>query len=402
MPYIGAFGRGLAKGAHDQRVGWQQLVDHLEQQPEASYNFAVFGGFIEEADSVDTALAQELLDQCAQHPELRKVLVGLHPRREFTETDFDRCMALLDDPDTHPRIYESILWRDTHTNLPRGRILDLAQRLLSKLDGDNVVLRALSMKLRGNEKAVDTLGSDLRRVGLESAIQRLQREYKDPGGSLDFDMERVVSAALRFDGNEDKKVEWLDAIFKVVDENYGYINEFENAIETTVAVMPEAFLNRVFGADEEELSWRIFFIRHGGLRRSPLAKIDEDILIEWCQTRNDPQVWASVASGIKIWSKVGDQSVVKMSETAIRLLEAAPKPEAILEAFAERVAPSSWSGSRASVMQPRANAIGELVEHESAEIAMAAKAVASRVAKWIEREKVDEQREDEEREQRFE
>lgn len=402
MPYRAAFGRGLAKRAHDLQVSWQQLVDQLQKQPESSKNFAVFGGYIEEVDSISPALAQELLDQCAQHAELQDVLVALHPRREFTETDLDRCMVLLDDSDICPEIYGSILWRDEYAKLPVGRVLDLAQRLLTKLNGDDVVLDALSMKLHGEEGAVDTLGSDLRLVGLSAAIQRLKRDHSDPGGSIDYDMERVVGAALRFDGNDTEKLEWLDTIFAVVDEHYGYTDAFESAIVTTAAMMPEAFLNRVFDCTEEEQSRRRIFIRHGGSHRSPLANINVDVLIGWCSARQDPSVWASVAVGINPWSEDGEQAAVKLSEAAIKFLEASPEPGAVLEAYSNRVIPSFFSGSRANAMQDGADAIGGLRGYERAEIAVAAKSVFEKLVKSIEREKMREQQKDEEREQRFE
>jgi hypothetical protein len=402
MPYRAAFGIGLAKGAHDLRISWQQLVDQLEQQPENNKTFAVFRGFIEEADSVDQALAQELLDQCALHSELKCELVGLHPQRGFTETDLDRCMSLLDDPRTSPWMFEPILWRDEYVHLPGDRVLDLAQRLLSQPNGDEVVLKALSMKLHGKEGDIDTLGSDLRLVGLRAAIQRLQRDQSDPGGSMDHSMKRVVSGALRFDGNEAEKLEWLDTIFAVVDEHYGSIHAFGKAIETTVALMPEAFLNRVFEGTEEEQYRRKIFIRHGGSRRSPLVKIDVDVLIEWCRVSSDLCVWAPIAAGISLWAKDGDQRTVTLSESAIRLLEASPEPGAVLEAFADRVAPSTWSGSRVAVMQSRADTIGGLLEHESVDIAAAAKSVSAKLEECIEREKVREQREAEESEQKFE
>ncbi|WP_047882460.1 hypothetical protein [Pseudomonas sp. ARP3] len=402
MPYRAPFGRGLAMGAHDLRVGWQQLVAQLERQPEAHKNFAIVGGFIQQADSVDPALAQELLDQCLQHPEFRHVLVSLHPRREFTEADLDRCMVCLDDPDIDASMYGPILWRDEFANLPGSRVLNLAQRLLGKPNGDDVVLDALSMKLHDKERGVDTLGSDLRLVGLRAAIRRLQRDHSDPSGSMDHDMERVVCVGLSFNGNEAEKLEWLDTIFSVVDERHGYIHAFENAIGTTAALMPEVFLNRVFEGSEEEQHGRLFFIRHGGLRRSPLARIDVGVLIEWCRANKDARVWGYIAAGIRIWSKIEGQELITMSESAIALLEASPEPEAVLDAFAERVTPSSWSGSRADLMQPRADAIGELVEHKCVGIAVAAKSVSAKLAKWIEREKVRELRRDGDREQRFE
>jgi hypothetical protein len=53
-------------------------------------------------------------------------------------------------------------------------------------------------------------------------------------------------------------------------------------------------------------------------------------------------------------------------------------------------------------MQPRADAIAELTQHEREEIALAAKSVSDRLAMEIERERVRDRHRDEEREQRFE
>lgn len=402
MPDRFSFGRGFAKGGHHLRVVWQQLIRQLELHPQTSKSFEIFGGFLMEADSIDPALTQDLLDCCAQHPELRHVLVALHPRREFTETDLNRCTSLLNDPDIRAEMYGPVLWRDEYASLPEGRVLDLARQLLSKPSGDDVVLSALSMKLHGENEDMDTLGSQFRCVGLKAAIQRLRRDQNDLGGSMDHAMECVISAALRFDGNQAEKLEWLNAIFAVVDEHYGYFGAFQSAIETTAALDPRTFLERVFDGTEEEQERRLCFVRHGGLHRSPLTKINVEDLIGWCCSRNDSSGWTSIASGINLWSSDGDVGAVTMSLEAMRLLEASPETDAVLRAFAERVTPSSWSGSRASVMQSRADAIGGLVAHERVDISVAAKTISAELAKWIESEKAREQREDEGREQRFE
>lgn len=403
MPYRVTFGMGLAKGCHDLRAIWQQLINQLEQQTKGGKDFAVFAGFIEQVHSDEPALAQELLDQCAQHSQLRNVLVGLHPLRKFTETDLDRCVALLDDPVIYPRMYGPILWRDEYAHLSECRVLDLAQRLLCQPNGDDVVLEALSMKLPDRDEAADTLGSALRRIGLKAAIQRLQGDHRDAGGSTDYSMERVVSSALRFDGNEAEKLEWLDTIVAVIDEHHGFVHAFESAIATTMELMPEAFLSHIFKGTETEQRRRLFFLQDEDVRQSPLSKTNVDVLIGWCKARSDNDVWESIAAGIDLWYANDNQmGVVTISERAIRLLEASPEPEAILKAFAERVTPSSWSGSRADVMQPRADAIGRLVEHERSEISQAARSISTDLDKLIKSEREREQREDEEREQRFE
>lgn len=401
MPYRAAFGKGLAKGATDLQIAWQQLIEQLDEHPEVYKDFTVFGGFIEETDYIDSIVAQKLLDQCSQHPELRHVLVGLHPRREFTEIDLDRCMAILDDPDIRPGMYGRILWGREYANLPGGRVLELAQRLLSKPKGDDVVLDALSMELHDQEESVDTLGSNLRLIGLRAAIQRLQRNQSDPGGSTDYSMSRVIDAALRFDGNEIEKIEWVDTIFSVFDDYHDCIYSFENSIETTAVLMPEAFLNRVFKGTEEQHQ-RLYFICSHGLHQSPIKKIGVGFLIEWCRAKNDSSVWPSVATAISLWSKDEELEIITMLDSAIMFLEASPEPEAVLEVFAERVTQSSLSDSRVNVMQPRMEAIGTLVKHERADLSEAARSVCAKLIKRIERERACEQREDMEREQRFE
>lgn len=402
MPYRVEFGKGLANGAPDLRIYWQQLIIQLDLQHKSQSDVSVIRGFIEETHSIYSALAQELLDQCAQHSELRFELVNLHPWQEFTEIDLDRCMSLLDDSDIRPHMYGAILWGEQFSNLPESRVLELAQRLLSKPNGDEVVLEALSMKLSDKGDATDTLGLALRRIGLSAAIQRFRRDHNDLGGYLDYAMERVIDATLRFDDNEAEKLEWLSTIFAVVDEHFGYIYSFEDAIGITAAWMPKEFLSRIFDGTEDQQQRRLHFINYDDSHQSPIAKIDVDLLIEWCGTNKDPQVWASVASGINLWSKDGEQSPLCLQGDALRFLEASPEPRAVLEIFAEHVAPSSWSGSRANVMQPRVEAIGQLVTHERADISKSARAVYEKLTNWVEKEKERERLEDEALEQRFE
>jgi len=403
MPYRKAFGIGIAKGCYIYREGWHDLLEHFTRSSGSNHDFGVIGGFIEEVATNDNELSRELLDECAEHSELRTVLVGLHPWGDFTEADLDRCMALLDNEEIRTWMFGPILWQDNYAHLPSERLLELAQKLLAKSDGDDTLLDALSMKLHGKDPADDTLGPELRKLGLEAATKSLLADHSDPGGSKEYRMEKVIKAALTFDGNDAEKTEWVDTVFSVVDERYGYIHSFEKAIETTAGLMPKAFLDRVFQGAEDQQNRRTFFIRHGGIRRCPLSKIDVADLIGWCQQRNEADVWGLVASGIRLWGKGdGNRDGSSITSSAVEFLEAAPEPEPVLHAYADRVTPSSWSGSRADIMQPRANAIAKLTQHEREEIAQAAKSVSARLAMEIERERVRDSQRDEEREQRFE
>ena len=400
MPYRKSFGRGLAKGARDLRIDWNNLIFWLDRSSGSIENISVIKGFMDEVAYSDPGLSRELIDECAAHPKLRHYLVDLYPWKDFSEADLDRCMVFLDDDETPAQMFGPILWKEEYALLPSERLIDLAKRVLTKPDGSNVLLEALSMKLHGKDPSQDTLGHKLRRLGLQAATQSFRKNHGDPGGNTGFHMIEVIGSALRFDGNELEKEQWINVIFSFVNE--GYIYSFEEAIETTAALMPDAFLNRVVEGDEDQQTRRSFFLHRGGLRQGPLAKVKLRDLIDWCLKRAQAGDWGLVASGIPLWENNDNDEGIAITHSAIEFLEAAPEPEIVLQTYANRVTPSSWSGNRANITQPRADAIKKLTQHERIDVANAAKMVSERLKREIEQIRVHEQREDIEREQRFE
>lgn len=402
MSLIQMFGYGLVQGASDIRKCWGALLDYLDVVEPELGNYAVFVGFIEAVDSTDREEAQEFLNQCAQHKALRRVLVLLHPAHSFTEKDLDRCVSVLECPDVNLRLYESLLWRNEYSGLPIPRINDLAWKIFKLPTGDEVLLKALNMKLHPAGLNNDVLGPEYRKIGLKVAIQRFLRGNGDIGGSIDYVMEKIICSCLRFDGNESLKLEWLDTIFKVVDRRYGYVSGFDRTIETSIALMPREFLDRVFDPQEKKRELRLFFIQKSGNDRSPLAKVDVTDLIQWCRLRRDNSVWEKLAHGLNHWSSDTDSKVISVSRIALQFLEAAPDPESILEVFAENVVPRSYWGSRAEAMKPRADAIANLIHHDRPDIASVAERVYEELLEEIESRRRREQQSDEASEQRFE
>ncbi|MCH1919041.1 hypothetical protein L9G15_06285 [Shewanella sp. A3A] len=401
MPYRAMFGKGLARGTNNLNAMWNSLLNELHTIDPHSWNYAVFGGFIEETANIDVELAQQFLGQSSQHPQLRHVIVNLHPWGKFTETDLARCIAVLDQADVSPQMYGDILWQSEYANLPQTPIIDLAYRLLTMPEGDDVVLNALGMKLDGNNQSIDMLGCELRRVGLCAAAKRIKPQQINRGMNSDHFMERVIHAALVFDGNESEKLAWLDAIFSVADSNFGFVFEFEHAVETTAALMPEAFLNRVFDGVSEELHRARMTLLIGEDDRSfsPIMSIPDTVLLNWCRARNDSDIWLTIASAIQFWSKDDEAQCFVMSKLALRFLDAAPEPEKVIEAFAKRI---SRSGIRADVMQHRTDAIKCLETHENQVIATAAKSAVDVLLRQVAEEKAYEQQRESQRELRFE
>lgn len=305
-------------------------------------------------------------------------------------------------PDVSGWMFGNLIWKEVYSSLPEPRRYDLALRPLQKPNRDEFLLDVLSMKLHGEESSNDFLGVEYRRIGLVAAAARLLRNKEDPAGSTDPRMKLVVGAALSFTGNEEEKEAWVNAIFSAVDEGYGYIHTLNGAIQATAEKLPGVFLDRVFSVGVETQERRRFFIEWGGMGRLPLGKVGIDILIDWCRKRAIPDAWPVVAASIQQWAVRKNGEPAELSEAALKFVEAAPDPYAVVSAFAMKIEPRVSSGDRSGVMHDRLNAINALSNHPRNDISAAAILVVKEASGWIEAERRRESRRDEEREQRFE
>lgn len=401
MLYYDAFGKGLAKGTTDIKATWDELVEVLQRWGQPKCNCSVMAGYIELTNQLDRELAQSLLDTCLVNPILRSAIVSLHPYQDFSEADLDRCMQALDHPSVAGFDYGALLWRPEYSALPSEKLLQLANTLLNKPDGENVVLGALAMKLFGKDKAIDSLGLDLRRLGLIATIKQFERDQND-NSNIDYHMAKVLKSCLTHDGNDDKKASWLDVVFATVDSRCGHTSSYDNAIKVTVATSTEQFLERIFQGDERQRRFRIYFLKHNSNRRSILETADIHRVVEWCKSNTDLSIWEAVASALPVFVAPGDDNIVKLSDKCVQLLEASKNPEQVLNGFASRITPNAWGGSRAEIMERNTNALAALFDHADQEISEAAKNVVGHARIRVTAERDRERQEDETKEQTFE
>ena len=126
----------------------------------------------------------------------------------------------------------------------------------------------------------------------------------------------------------------------------------------------------------------------------------DDEILNWCAEGGQPR-YVAIAEAIS-YSHVSKDTPLVWRPIALKLLDAAPDPLAVLGVFIERFSPRSWSGSRAAIMEARARLLDALDNHSNAAIAALAsqkrpefQAEVARVRDW-------ETKYDRERDERFE
>jgi hypothetical protein len=135
-------------------------------------------------------------------------------------------------------------------------------------------------------------------------------------------------------------------------------------------------------------------------RKNPLDAVPDHELLSWCADGGQPR-YVTIAEAISFFRAEKD-SPPGWTPIALKLLDAAPDPLAVLSVFIERFSPRSWSGSRAAIMESRARLLDELDNHPNPALAALAaqkrpglRAAIAQTREW-------ENKHDRERDERFE
>lgn len=167
-----------------------------------------------------------------------------------------------------------------------------------------------------------------------------------------------------------------------------------------LSVQPLAALDALCGGDQKELDLGIRILRDVDSRRHPLGAVSDEGLLSWCD--QEAQIrYPAMARVVTISSRTGENAPPRWTSIALRFLEKAPDPGAILRQFALHFLPSSgWSGSPASTLESNATLLDQLGEYpDLAEVVAQQK---EQTRKWIEEERRRETASDRQRDERFE
>ena len=137
-------------------------------------------------------------------------------------------------------------------------------------------------------------------------------------------------------------------------------------------------------------------------RSGPLSQVPADALIQWC--KQNPDRWSRVAPHIWPFARGFDEEgeAGRISPLAFAFLKAAPRPEEVVEAYCQHIAPMIWSDSRANIMERRLGAIKSLQDDLELMVGDTISRLSSGIQAIIDRMRQAEHEEERERDQRFE
>lgn len=387
-------GAGLAQGAGAPVEVWVVLRDLHLIDPSRTRQTSVLSGFIQQLDISNSAVADEIRVECRGTPALRREYGIFLARGVLSTQELEHVIEIAGEPETSAWHLSDVSWREERELSDEDRVR-LLRTILSKSGGPEQVVNALAMLRYVEGNVRDRWPEDLREVGLDAVVGIISAEDLNP--TKDERMSRAMSACLRGDdGSGASRV--MEAIVNRAARRYGSTYDVERALATLAERAPEVFLSRVFLDEADGPSIRF----QDGRRPGPLSHVPTEALIEWC--RQNPDRWTRVAPQISPFSRgIDDEGETgQISPLAFAFLEAAPRPEDVVEAYLQHLAPMTWSGSRAAIMERRLAAIESLQDHPAPEVGHTISRLAPDIRARIDRIRQAEQEEGRERDQRFE
>jgi hypothetical protein len=139
-------------------------------------------------------------------------------------------------------------------------------------------------------------------------------------------------------------------------------------------------------------------LRH---RQNLFDGVSDDTLLEWCN--HDPTKHYPLVVSVAVLFKGRDESEATGWQPLVgELLKRAPEPRLVLNEIVQRLYPSMWSGSLATVLEQRKKLLNSLPGIEEPDLAATVAEVNARLQKTIEAERQREKEEDRARNNRFE
>lgn len=405
------FGIGIARGSADLMATFEHLLHllHLVQrQAPARLHPLMLRGYINAVYDMDPGLARAMQELVLDHPLLRPHFIYLLGASEVAPWGIKKLLKLARGGELEPWRFKQLACGRMHESIPDGELSELLAILNGRDDGIYTTLEILERRFFVDEASTYVPSEELLSVG-RAAIRNLlsgERETIDLRRILGT--KRIARQCLSTSTPEQEIKSIVKLLCDGVDDFRFYSFDLDVIITTLIDNHPEIVLDEVFqGGDREQRLIRYLFKDRLRPSSSTLNKVPGARLVAWCQSDQDRL--ARVATAVSAYSAPEESDIprehpkrVVLSEPIKALLEAAVDKQGIVNTIFRGIQPMSWSGSLADIMEIRARAVAELLEHQLPEVRDLAGSKLERAKQLVRQEREREAAEHSQREQRFE
>jgi hypothetical protein len=368
-PGAAILGFEVGRCIEDPRAFWEKVARQIAVSGTSaamgSFAFQVLRGIGERCPE----LADKLLDNALVMPALHHALVAMQWSVASNGYGMKRLMKAAQLPTVPITAFQVLSWGRWAVAVDSGQLRDLLRLVADRDGGVDIALNIFSMRMHGLEHEKQPLAPEDHEVGiyLISRADLTARKHDNI-----FHLQKIFSKILRPDQDESPVREFCARLRDTFARTSALPAEIGSLVAELGRNFPRIVLDTFVEGnvgDADELNERMLpgWASRGGI----LGKVDENVMIEWARERPEARLPA-LAHVILPWIPKEDPQQTQPMEGAgpltwssvgLRLIVEASDPLPVLDAYEQRLHPSSWWGSLADILDERVKLIEEFLEH---------------------------------------
>lgn len=363
------FGQGLADGAVNPNKMWNDFREQLSTLEESTRNYQALRGFLNAISKIDTKLSEKFLDDAVSDMVLASAYPWLQASiEEINLQGVERLKRSIAYGLAPIWQYRCLAYGRVHEAIGDDDLCELLRLIASKDNGLEISIEILQMRLHGNTKENDLSNAII------SLAQELLLNYQflrkdNRNDHIDYKLAAIVKVCFTDESAESSARILCSTLIKAYTNYNIYSMDYNKVVEALAITQPKVFLDVFLGEDvsDDYFIERLFSV---GIRThsNPMNFIDDELIISWCE--ENPKIrYPKVSAAIIPYQKSEKGSAFEWTPLALKVVTNSHDPSVVLNEFRSTLRPTSWSGSRAEVMQSRVCLISELKNHENSFVA---------------------------------
>lgn len=391
------FGYGVASGINDIERVWADITTCLETLEIKNVESSFISGFIKYIYNSAPDTAHTLLESLLNNDKVNYIFPLVQFDCPLEVDAVSRLITSLTNNTSPSWMYRNMACGRRHELISDSDLITILNLLWLQENGEIAVIDILNMRFHGLEQQTAYIPSgDLINKCREFLLKHdYSHDNRDRGGR-NYSLTQIAKICFRGDkAGEDANI-LFQKLFEEISNNRCYAFDYGEFLTTVIELQPTQALD-VFLKDNNVLEQ--VKTSHLSKEMSPFSKIPLDKAIEWCQ-ESPTDRFKALASSITPYEKNGEH--FKLTNLAKELVSKSSEPWLVIEAYGRAAIPMSWGGSRASIIEQRAEMFEELLFHENPDVVESTQKILIKLETRVKREKVDEDLESRQSEERFE
>ncbi len=328
------FMKGLARSSDDLEALWEAAYQRFKSRP-GKAPFGLLGGILEGARFKDREFVERKLDAMLDDDALAEYIVIFHAAVPLDTTAVARFSKALGMRRTSAQRFSQLMMGGATKPIEGAALAAFLDELFALEDGLNPALEILHMRFFGDRSDEVPLDDALIALGRKMLID--PRIYRERGRQRNLSLEEIAEAVFDAGDGAATARAICAAMRESAANNYIDEYEFRPLAQLIVARFPRVALEEIAGASINDQLVERFF--GGGMHEEEDAGLVEepaaDDIVAWAS--EEPAIRpARLAHAVRYAYKDAKTGEMTWSPLALRLIEIATDPGAVLRAFEYR------------------------------------------------------------------